>query len=232
MFIFQSVMNLDNVYVFNSTSLNNGGFLYFKDGYDFVINNLIVNTCYATNYGGDFYIESKPGYNITINNLITANSEAGKGGEMISGSGSGTGTTQNENGAALVMDVIEIQEELNGDYAFMLTDLNFGGKNFYDISLSSNESFMFWSHSEAIENASYYVEFNDSTFEKFGTKVIVLENVTNADSILINNNRFKSLNKTILDVSFVLSDIDGSVPSVVIQNGKFHDNDHVGATVH
>ena len=95
----------------------------------------------------------------------------------------------------------------------MLTDLNVAAKKFYDFLLSSNESFMFWLHSEAID----------------GAKVIVLENVTYGDSVLIDNRTFKSLTVTMLNVSFVLSDIDGSFPNIVIQNSKFDDSDHVGA---
>ena len=117
----------------NSKNHHDGGTYIYQSVINldnYAINNLIVDRCDAANYGGDFFIKSKLGYSITVNNLITANSSR-KAGEIVSGSGCGTETTQNEN---------EMQEELNEHYAFMLTDLVFAGKNFYDILLSSNEN--------------------------------------------------------------------------------------------
>ena len=104
------------VTIANRNNGNGSGTMYMYQSVviwnNYAINNLMVDKCYAANYGGDFHIKSKPGFSITINNLITANSEAGNGCEIVSGGGSGSGTekTQNENGA-LVIDGIEIQEK-------------------------------------------------------------------------------------------------------------------------
>ena len=82
-YLYPSAINIDIVNVINSSSLNNGGFLYFNDGYDSTTNKFLCDNCNAQNYAGDFYIKSKPSYSISISNLITKNSNAGKSGEII-----------------------------------------------------------------------------------------------------------------------------------------------------